>query len=292
MVIGLLCAIAASLCYGAASVLQAMSARRTETPDGLDPRLLIRLFSQLPYVIGVTLDGIGFIASVFALQLGQPLFVVQAIVAASVGVTAAIVAIMGTRLGRNEWFALAAIGVGLVLLALSAGPESDVVLGNGWYWVMLASAVPVALLGAAGLRAKGATAAVLLGLGAGLGFAITAVASRTLRIPDPWWHLIGMPATWAIAVGGLLGMLLFAMALQRVAVTTVTALVLSVETVVPSILGLAFFGDTIRDGFVAVAVVGLLLALVGAGLLARFSEVDLTPADAEAASPRAHPGPR
>jgi drug/metabolite transporter (DMT)-like permease len=280
MVIGLLCAIAASLCYGTASVLQALSARRTEISEDLDPRFLIRMFGQLPYLIGVSLDGIGFIASVFALQLGQPLFVVQAIVAASVGVTAVIVAVMGTKLGRSEWLALAAIGLGLVLLALAAGPENDVVLGNGWYWVMLAAAVPVALIGAAGLRAEGALAAVLLGLGAGLGFAITAVASRTLRIPDPWWHLVLMPATWAIAAGGLIGMLLFALALQRVAVTTVTALVLSVETVIPSILGLAFFGDTVRSGFVWVAVLGLLLALVGAGLLARFSEVDLTPADA------------
>ncbi len=283
MVMGLLCAIAASLCYGTASVLQALSARRTAAPEGLDPRLLIRLFSQLPYVIGAALDGIGFIASVFALQLGQPLFVVQAIVAASVGVTAAIVAVMGTRLGRSEWLALASIAIGLILLALSAGPENAVVLGNGWYWAMLAAAVPVGLIGAAGLRAKGAAAAVLLGIGAGLGFAITAVASRTLRLPDPWWHVIAMQATWAIVVGGALGMLLFAMALQRVAVTTVTALVLSVETVVPSILGLAFFGDTIRGGFVVVAVVGLLLTLVGAGLLARFSEVDLAPADALAA---------
>ena len=63
-----------------------------------------------------------------------------------------------------------------------------------------------------------------------------------------------MPATWAIAAGGPIGMLLFALALQRVAVTTVTALVLSVETVIPSILGLAFFGDTVRGGFVWVAV--------------------------------------
>ena len=289
MVIGLLCAIAAALCYGTASVLQALSARRTETSADLDPRFLIRMFGQLPYLIGVSLDGIGFIASVFALQLGQPLFVVQAIVAGSVGVTAAIVAIMGTKLGRNEWAGLAAIGVGLVLLALSAGPESDKEIGNGWYWVMLAAAVPVALIGAAGLRVKGAAAAVLLGLGAGLGFAITAVASRTLRIPDPWWHLIAMPATWAIAAGGLIGMLLFALALQRVAVTTVTALVLSVETVIPSILGLAFFGDTVRSGYIPVAVFGLLLALVGAGLLARFSEVDLTEDEAVVAAPAPHP---
>ena len=275
MVLGLLCAVLASVCYGVASVLQAVSARRTATADHLDPRLLIRLFSQLPYLLGISLDSIGFVASVVALQLHQPLFVVQAIMAGSVGVTAGIAAVMGTQLGRNEWLALAALGLGLVLLALSAGVENDVRLGNVWYWVMLGAAVPVALLGLLGLRLTGTAAAVLLGIGAGLGFAITAVAARALQIPHPLWKLIVTPAIWAIAAGGLIGLLLFAMALQRVAVTTVTALVLGAETVVPAVIGLAFLGDTIRAGFVPVTVAGLVLALVGAGLLARFSEPEL-----------------
>ena len=283
MVIGLLCAVLASLCYGGASVLQAISAKRTATTEGLDPRLLIRMLSQLPYLLGVSLDGIGFVASVVALQLHQPLFVVQAIVAGSVGVTAAIAAVMGTRLGRNEWLALAGLGLGLVLLALSAGVENDVPLGNFWYWMMLAAAVPVALIGAVGLRLDGTGAAVLLGAGAGLGFAITAIASRSLQIPHPWWKLVTSPATWAIVAGGLIGMLLFAMALQRVAVTTVSALVLGTETVVPSVIGLAFLGDSVRHGFALVAVVGLVLALLGAGLLARFSEPELPAAPARPA---------
>ncbi len=282
MVIGLLCAVFASVCYGGASVLQAVSARRTATADNMDPRFLIRMFGQLPYLTGVALDGVGFVASVVALQLHQPLFLVQSIVAGSVGVTASIAAAMGARLGRNEWLALAALGVGLVLVAVSAGAEADVVLGAVWYWVMLAATVPVGLVGAAGLRLDGAPAAAVLGVTAGLCFAITAIASRTLRIPDPWWAMIGSPATWAIAVGGLLGMMLFALALQRVAVTTVTALVLSTETVVPSVIGLAFLGDGIRSGFVAVAVLGLVMALGGAGLLARFGEIDLTTLGADA----------
>lgn len=275
MVIGLLCAVLASVCYGGASVLQAISAKRTATSDNLDPRLLIRMFSQLPYLIGISLDSVGFVATIVALQLDQPLFVVQSIVAGSVGVTAGIAAAMGTRLGLGEWLALAGLGLGLVLLALSAGVENDIRLGNVWYWVMLGAAVPVALIGVLSLRLKGTAAAVLLGVGAGLGFAITAVASRSLQIPSPLWKLVVTPAIWAIAAGGLIGLLLFALALQRVAVTTVTALVLGAETVVPSIIGLAFLGDSIRDGFVPVAIAGLVLALVGAGLLARFSEPEL-----------------
>lgn len=275
MVLGLLCAVLASVCYGVASVLQAVSARRTTTTDNLDPRLLIRMLKQLPYLLGISLDSIGFVASVVALQLHQPLFVVQAIMASSVGVTAGIAAAMGTRLGRNEWWALAGLGLGLVLLALSAGEQSDVRIGAFWYWVMLGAAVPVALVGLIGLRLRGTSAAVLLGVGAGLGFAITAVAARSLQIPSPLWKLVVTPAIWAIAAGGLIGLLLFALALQRVAVTTVTALVLGAETVVPSIIGLAFLGDTIRAGFVPVVVTGLVLALAGAGLLARFTEPEL-----------------
>lgn len=275
MLAGLLCAVLAALCYGSASVLQAMSAQQAAASENLDPRLLMRLFGQLPYLVGLALDGVGFVAAVVALQLHQPLFVVQAIVAGSVGVTAGLVALRGNRLSRSEWLALTALGCGLVLLALSAGTEKDEVLGTSWYWAMVAATVPVALLGAVGLRLKQTAAAVVLGTAAGLAFAITAVAARAMNLPHPWWRLLLSPALYAIVVGGLLGMLLFAAALQRVSVTTVTALVLGTETVVPSALGLAFLGDTIRPGFPAVAVAGLVLALVGAGLLAKFGEVDL-----------------
>jgi drug/metabolite transporter (DMT)-like permease len=277
VILGLVCAVVASVCYGSASVLQATGARRMATAQNLDPRLLVRLLGQLPYLLGLSLDLVGFAASVVALQLKQPLFVVQAIVAGNVGVTAAIVAFMGTRLKRNEWLAITALALGLVLLALSAGPEKDVVLQNKWFWVMLAAAIPVGVLGAVGLRLRGSGAAVVLGSSAGLGFAITAVASRTLVIPHPWWHLVHSPAVWAIAAGGVIAMLVFSLALQRVPVTTVMAFVVITETVIPAGIGLAFLGDTIRRGFVPAAVAGLVLALLGAALLARFGEVDLGP---------------
>lgn len=286
MILGLICAIVASICYGGASVLQAKGAMATATSHNLDPRLLVRLLGQLPYLIGIALDLLGFVIAVIALQLGQPLFVVQAIVAGNVGVTAGLVAAMGTRLRRTEWSAIGALAVGLVLLAVSAGPETDVVLATGWYWVMVAAAIPVAILGAIGLRLGGTGAAVALGSSAGLGFAVTAIASRTLVIPDPWWHLVLLPATWAIAAGGGVAMLVLGLALQRVPVTTVMAFIVIVETVLPSAIGLAFLGDTIRSGFVAMATAGLVLALTGAALLARFGEVDIAPADHQGADAR------
>lgn len=277
MILGLLVAVAAAVCYGGASVLQAIGARRTATVQNLDPRLLIRLLGQLPYLLGLSLDLIGFAASVVALQLKQPLFLVQAIVAGNVGVVAVIVAFTGTRLKRNEWLSIGALVLGLVLLALAAGPEKDLVLAGKWFWVMLAAAVPVGVLGAIGLRRTGSGAAVVLGSSAGLGFAITAVAARALVFPDPWWKVIYSPAVWAIVAGGGIAMLVFSLALQRVPVTTVMAFVVITETLVPAAIGLAFLGDTVRSGFVPAASAGLVLAVVGAALLARFGEVDLDP---------------
>ena len=43
MIMGLLGALGAAVCYGAASILQALAARRERTAEGLDPRLLLAL---------------------------------------------------------------------------------------------------------------------------------------------------------------------------------------------------------------------------------------------------------
>jgi len=290
VILGLVCAAIASICYGSASVLQATAATSTKTSETMDPRLLGKLLRQWPYLVGLGLDVVAFVAAAVALQLHQPLFVVQAIIAGNVGVTAAIVAFMGTRLRRTEWCGIAALGAGLVLLALAAGPEHNNVLANGWYWVMLAAAAPVGLLGAIGLRLHGSVAAVVLGSSAGLGFAITAVAARSLVIPHPFWQLIYAPAFWAIVAGGGMGMLIFSLALQRVPVTTVTAFVVIAETVVPSAIGLAFLGDTIAAGFVSAACCGLALALAGAAALAKFGEVDLEKSQPHLAADRSPSG--
>ena len=92
MVAGLLGAFAAAFCYGVGSILQAVAARRTHSAEGLDPRLLIRLFGSWPYLLGLGLDGFAFLLSIAALR-SLPLFVVQSIVASFLAVTAVLGAI-------------------------------------------------------------------------------------------------------------------------------------------------------------------------------------------------------
>ena len=42
-----------------------ISARRSKQGAGLDPRLLVRLVGDLPYVAGLSLDLLGFLASLY-----------------------------------------------------------------------------------------------------------------------------------------------------------------------------------------------------------------------------------
>jgi hypothetical protein len=126
--------------------------------------------------------------------------------------------------------------------------------------------------GAAAARLADPRGAVGLAACAGLGFSGTAIAGRAVHVPHHLWHLAAEPVAIALVLYGACGMLMFASALQRGSVTATSAVMLGVETVVPSIVGLAALGDGTRAHFEIVAVVGFALA-VGASLaLARYTE--------------------
>jgi hypothetical protein len=109
----------------------------------------------------------------------------------------------------------------------------------------------------------------VLGLVSGLGFAVVAVAGRVLPDLSPP-ALATQPATYALLVAGPVGFLLYAVALQRAAVMTATSSLVLVQTVAPALVGVLLLGDQVRSGGVAFAVIGLALAVAGAGTLARF----------------------
>ena len=120
VVLSWLGAIVACFGYGVASVLQSVAAKRTAEVVGLAGLALI--IKQVPYLIGLAADGLGFLGNVVALQR-LPLFLVQSIVAGSVGVTAVIASLRGARLTWKDWASLAVLGLGLILLGVTAVPS-------------------------------------------------------------------------------------------------------------------------------------------------------------------------
>lgn len=252
-------------------MLQAHSARRSA---GSGARLLLRLATQIPYLIGLLLDLGGFALSVVALR-SEPLYVVQAIIASNLAVTALVVAAFyRTRLAGREWAAIAAVCGGLALLGLAAGHDgtqpASLATRAGLLGGMAVLAVVAIVLGRT-------DRAAVLGAVAGLAYGGVAVAARILPSFAPL-RLLADPAAWALALGAVLGTVYFATALQRGRVTTVTAMMVVGETIAPAALGIALLGDTVRHGATPVIAVGFALALAGTLLLARFGEVSHEPA--------------
>jgi drug/metabolite transporter (DMT)-like permease len=281
MVWGLLGAFAAAIGYGIASALQALAARRAATVEGLDPRLLARLARSWQYLLGLVLDGVSFLLSIVALR-SLPLFVVQAIVASFLAVTAVLGAVvLKTPLRPSDRVGVGVVVLGLVLVASSATEDRSVDASNAELWGVLVVAILLAVLAVPLARVHGAADAAVLGGLAGLAYAVVAVAARVLPNPLTVTEVLRSPATYGLVVAGAIALLAYPIALQRGSVTQATAPLVVAETVVPGVVGVLMLGDRSRSGWEWVAVVGFVLAVVGAVSLARHGELSVEDNDHE-----------
>jgi drug/metabolite transporter (DMT)-like permease len=271
---GLAGAFAAAVAYGAATVLQAVGARSLGRAAGPDARLMLRLLHSIPYVIGLGLDLVGFALSLAALR-SQPLFIVQAVVASSLAVTAILAVLtLHARLALLEWFALALVTAGLTFLALSANDQPGAKVDFAGRLALFVGVVVVgsAAAGLARRRMRRGTDAWALGCMAGLMYGAGGVGARVLANPHSLRGLLDDPALWAMAFAGILGLLLFAMALQRGRVTVATATTVVTQTLAPGALGITLLHDRPAHGRTVLAAVGFAVTVLGSVLLARYGE--------------------
>lgn len=282
MLIGLLLALGCSVCYGTATVLQAAATRSVDpgsSDSGVDAALLLRALRQWRYLVGIALDGVGFLLQVAALRL-VPIYVVAAAIAASLAVTAIVAAwVLKTRLSAVEWTAVGVVCASLAMLGLAAGPEGS---GHGppWLgWALLVIVAVVFVAGAAAGRLSDRTRALVLGLGAGAGFGVVEIAVRLIDPIDPTKAAFYTnPAVYAVITGGAAGFLLLTSALSRGSVTTAVAGMVVGETVGPALVGVVWLGDQTRPGLSWMVVAGFVVAVAATLALSRFGEA---PAPAE-----------
>src|ERR1700691_4260637 len=160
MLVSLIAAVVAALCYGVASVMQAVAVREAsnrtaEGPHGsaaagVDPGLLPRMLHQWRFVASMVIDLLGFVAQLVALQR-LPLFAVQAMVAANLAVIAVLSTVLiGATLSLREWLAVIGVVAGVGLLGSSAGAEGASTASAAF---KIALIVATAVLGVAGLIA-------------------------------------------------------------------------------------------------------------------------------------------
>ena len=274
MLVSLIAALVAALCYGVASVMQAVAVREASNragQAGVDPGLVPRLLHQWRFVASVAIDTLGFVSQLVALQR-LPLFAVQAIVAANLAVIAVLASVLiGVSLSWREWLAVTGVVAGVGLLGSSAGAEGAHQAGAVF---KIALIVATAVLGVCGLiaaRLREPARTLLLGTVAGLGYGVLGVAARVLTGFEPL-TLIRDPAAYAVVAGGLISFVFYTTALEGGSVTVATAAVVLAETLPPALIGVIFLGDTTRHGLAPVAVIGFAVAVASALALARFGE--------------------
>lgn len=269
----LIAATGIALCYGLATVLQSIGAKRAETVEGLDPGLVVRLVRSVPYLVGLGLDGLGFLLTIVALQT-LPLFVVEAFTAGALAVTAVAAASwLKVALSRREWVGVLAVSVGLAVVGLTAGEDREVTPSTFERWLPLLVTALLLAVTFAVARVPGRTGVFALGAVAGFGFGLVGIATRMLADPTSPGALVRDPSAYGVLAAGALAILALATALQRGQVTQATAAMVVAETVIPSAIGLAFLGDTIRPGFAWLAGAGMVVAIVGSVALARLGEL-------------------
>jgi drug/metabolite transporter (DMT)-like permease len=282
MALGYLLAVLATLASGSGSILESMGVRRAGAYGGRSHDL-IALRRQWLYLLGLGVDLLGFACAAAALHR-LPLFLVQSMLAFSVGVTATISAFTGARLRPSGWGALAVGATGLVLLGVSAEPGPAQALPPQWRWILVGMAIPVAAIAVYSRRHNQVWATVALAFGAGVAYSVVGISARTLDLPDAAWRLVLEPAAWSIVLNGLAAAVVFAMALQKGGPTGVTAVMFTTNTALSSFVGLVYLDDHVRDGYTTAATTGFVLAIAGAIAVAHYSadtrqkELTTTPA--------------
>jgi len=272
---GFILALGCSVCYGTASVLQAVAARSVDagSNSGVDAVLLLRALRQWRYVAGIGLDALGFVLQVLALRM-VPIYVVAAALASSIAVTGIVSAwLLSARLSSAEWTAVGVVCVSLAALAVAAGPGHFRHPPAGLGWALLGVVAVVFLSGAAAGRLPDRQRSLVLGLAAGTGFGVVEVGVRLLDEIDPTKRAFYInPALYAAAAGGAAGFLLLTSALHRGSVTTAVAGMVVGETLAPALVGVVWLGDRARDGFGWLVITGFVVAVTATLVLARFGE--------------------
>lgn len=277
MLIGVAAAVLACFGYGVASVLQAYGARSSAAADqgaqtltSADGRPTLRSTANAvlttAFIAGMALDVIGFGGSVVAARL-IPLFLSQTIISANLVVTAVLgISVLGIRLHRRDWAAIATVVVSLCVLGLTAGHAGTGSSAPGLHLALLLAALAVFAFGVVLIRLLGARAAVAAGLVSGVLYGLLAIAVRVVGGVDPLRLeiLLRDPACWAIVLTGFGGFYLFTVALQLGSVNGAVAALVVGETVLPGIVGVTLLGDTTVPGLGWLVALGFCTAVGGA----------------------------
>lgn len=251
-----------AICYGIGSILQQIGSRQAKPASSLSPRNLVRFAHHWPYVVGLGVDFLGWILSLLALRM-LPLFLVQAAITSAIAVNAVVARIiLRNSLSVNARWAIAVVIVGLVLLAFSASPQTAHPLTNQLKLGIIIAPFGLLTAGILTMRfLQPNRIPLMLAALSGIVFSGVGIIGRSIVIPHDYWQIIFEPMAWVLVFYGILGELMFSVALQKGQVTTVFATLFAIETVIPTGVGIIFLGDSARAGWWPAMILGMILII-------------------------------
>jgi hypothetical protein len=274
---GLLAAVAAAGCYGAAPVLQGIAAARAPVAGGFGFLFVLRLARRPLWLVGLVGEIGAFLLEAYAFSV-TPTALVAPVMALDMVVFVVLCRwAFAARLGRRGWVGVTTIAVAVAVLAVAfAGGEE---LGDAastatlvWFGVtsVLAGAVAAGLAAGLGLGARRLVAAGVFSAAAGVAYGLATLTTRqvgrTFSAADPL-QLLATPTPYVLAVCSIVGIVMIQRGLQVGPVLTFPV-VSALAALLPVVLGVTLFDDSVpggagRAGFV----IALVLLVGGVGLL-------------------------
>jgi hypothetical protein len=258
--------------YGVANLLQSVAAARTTVHHTFDPALLLRLAGHRTYLLGIGCQLIGFALAFFA-RRDLPLFLVQASVAAGLGVTALLgVLVLKWRLPPAEIGLLVLLFLGVSALVMSARPAHARPIGPATLVALVVALGVIGSLGFFAVRLHGAIGSVVLGGLAGMAFSAAAVAARPLAAANSMDAILRDPLLYLLVAHSMVGQLLLGLAMQRGSTTAAVAAMDAAGAVPAAIVGLLWLDDKVWPGLEWLAALGFLTTLAAVIGLTRYAE--------------------
>ena len=281
--LGLLAGLVAALLFGLGAVAQARGVRGLSANAGHLGAFLAASVRDLWTWVASLSYLAGFVLHAVAIWL-LPLYLAQATISLSLPVTAVAATLLQERLTARHGWAIAAVTLGLALLAAGSGAVGSVrvdpsFVGVVWLAVGLLVAVgggpPPSRPRAAGRVRRGGVRRLRGGGARRPGPARAARGDRGGRGAGPTasWRSGSTRWPWSAAP-----------------VPAGSAPMIVLQTFVPAGVGLAWLGDGVRPGWEAAAAAGLVLATAGAVLLGREVRSPASAATGSSRGPAPRPG--
>jgi drug/metabolite transporter (DMT)-like permease len=262
-------AVLAGLSIASAAVLQQRAASHRPSGERFSPRLIVQLFHDRGWLLGLGLSVVSYGFQALALAFG-PLVLVQPLVVSELLFAIPVSAhLRGLRLGRREWLAAAAVVAGLTIGLVSASPGEGQPIQPIGRW--LPALAIIGALTAAALLAfrlvRGPARASALGFAGALvsGLQTALFAASLHLLGQRGWATFARWEPYSLIAASILGGFLIQNAFQAGPLAASSPVVDSTLPMVSIGLGVFVFGEQVNTSALALlgGCAGLALLIVG-----------------------------